>query len=109
AGAVHGRGRHARLGSRPGPRPRALWSVGGVTEADAPLRLGLVGCGGISERHGNAAASTPAVAIVACCDVRLELARNWAGRYGCERAYSDYGTMIEEHDLEGVLVATWPS
>jgi predicted dehydrogenase len=31
-----------------------------------PVRRGIVGCGGISERHGHAAASSPQVAIVAC-------------------------------------------
>ena len=74
-----------------------------------PVRLGIVGCGGISERHGRAAASSPQVAIVACCDVRAELAEEWAGRFGCERAYDNYQTMIREHELDGVLVATWPS
>jgi len=30
-------------------------------------------------------------------------------RHGCERSYDDYQTMIREHDLDGVLVATWPT
>jgi predicted dehydrogenase len=75
----------------------------------APVRLGLVGCGGISERHGRAAAASDDVAIVACCDVRTELADEWSERFGCERAYRDYRTMIAEHELDGVLIATWPS
>jgi D-xylose 1-dehydrogenase (NADP+, D-xylono-1,5-lactone-forming) len=74
-----------------------------------PVRLGIVGCGGISERHGRAAASSPQVAIVACCDVRADLAEEWSERFGCERAYDNYQTMIREHELDGVLVATWPS
>ena len=75
----------------------------------APMRLGIVGCGGISARHGRAAASSREVAIVACCDVRVEVAEEWSERYGCERSYGDYLTMIREHELDGVLLATWPS
>jgi D-xylose 1-dehydrogenase (NADP+, D-xylono-1,5-lactone-forming) len=73
------------------------------------MRLGIVGCGGISERHARGAASTPEVAIVACCDIRLEAAEAWGERHGCERSYGDYVTMVREHELDGVLLATWPS
>jgi predicted dehydrogenase len=74
-----------------------------------PLRLGIVGCGAISERHGPAAALTPAVSIVACCDLRLDVAEEWRGRFGCERAYADYRAMVTEHELDGVILATWPN
>ncbi len=73
------------------------------------MRLGIVGCGGISERHARGARSTPEVAIVACCDVHLEAAVAWGERHGCERSYGDYMTMVHEHELDGVLLATWPS
>jgi predicted dehydrogenase len=73
-----------------------------------PLRIGIVGCGGISERHGDAAKECLQAAIVACCDIRVEAAEAWARRYGCEAAFGDYRTMIREHDLDAVLLATWP-
>ncbi len=47
----------------------------------------------------------PDVAIVACCDVRRDVAEGWRGPHGCERAYGDYPTMIREHDLDAVLLA----
>jgi D-xylose 1-dehydrogenase (NADP+, D-xylono-1,5-lactone-forming) len=74
-----------------------------------PLRLGIVGCGAIAERHGPAAAATPEIAIVACCDVRSEVAEEWRGRFGCERAYDDYLAMLSTHELDGVILATWPT
>jgi predicted dehydrogenase len=80
-----------------------------VTAEHPPLRLGIIGCGGISERHARAAAATPAVRIAACCDVRPGLAEDWAARHGCERAFTDYKAMIGEHDLDALIVATWPS
>ncbi len=81
------------------------------SEADGsgPVRFGLVGCGGISHFHARAARKVPDAAIVACCDVRREVADAWADRYGCERAYEDYETMLREHQLDAVLLATWPS
>jgi predicted dehydrogenase len=74
-----------------------------------PVRLGIVGCGGISHRHAPAAANSSEVEIVACCDTRIEAAEAWAAQYGCEAAYGDYQMMIAEHELDGVLLATWPA
>jgi D-xylose 1-dehydrogenase (NADP+, D-xylono-1,5-lactone-forming) len=72
------------------------------------FRLGIVGCGSIAERHARAAAASAEVAIVACADARPDAAEEWAARHGCERAYGDYATMVREHELDGVLLATWP-
>ncbi len=85
--------------------------VVGLAAADGadPVRIGLVGCGGISHLHARAAESASNAAIVACCDVRRDVAEAWAGRYGCERAYEDYEAMLREHDLDAVLLATWPA
>jgi predicted dehydrogenase len=74
-----------------------------------PVRLGIIGCGGISERHARAAATSDRVSFVACCDSRIDVAEQWAEAYGCERFYDDYGTMVGEHELDGVLIATWPT
>ncbi len=75
----------------------------------APIRLGLIGCGWISDWHGRAAASTAGIELVACCDVREDVAREFAGRFGCERAYGDIGTMLRDHELDAILLATWPT
>jgi predicted dehydrogenase len=73
------------------------------------FRLGIVGCGSVSERHARGAAASSEVAIVACADRRLDVAEDWAERHGCERAYGDYAEMLREHELDGVLLATWPN
>jgi D-xylose 1-dehydrogenase (NADP+, D-xylono-1,5-lactone-forming) len=74
-----------------------------------PLRLGIVGCGWIADAHAQAAASVDDVAFVACADVRSEAADAWAAEHRCERAYGDYRTMVDDHDLDAVVVATWPN
>jgi predicted dehydrogenase len=73
-----------------------------------PVRLGVVGCGGISHRHAPAAAASADVDIVACCDTQLDVAREWAATYGCGHVYSDYLAMVGEVELDGILLATWP-
>jgi xylose dehydrogenase (NAD/NADP) len=82
--------------------------TGAGEAAASPMRIGIVGCGGISERHAAGAAGSAAVRIVACCDVRGEVAEEWARRHGCEGAYGDYLTMIRDHPLDAILLATWP-
>ena len=75
-----------------------------------PLRIGIVGCGGISHTHAQAAQATPeALRFVACCDVVESVARDWAAQYACEAHYTDYVQMIHSEDLDGVLLATWPN
>jgi predicted dehydrogenase len=73
-----------------------------------PMRLGIIGCGWISDWHGRAAAGTPGVEIVACCDARAEAASAFKQRHGCERDYTDYRVMLAEHQLDGIILATWP-
>jgi predicted dehydrogenase len=73
------------------------------------VRLGIVGCGGISHVHGRAAQDIPAVRFAACCDIREDVARDWAAQYGCDAFYTDYEEMIRREGLDGVLLATWPN
>jgi predicted dehydrogenase len=74
-----------------------------------PFRLGLVGCGWIAGRHARAAASLEDVSFVACADLRPDAAAAWAAENGCERSYEDYETMVREHALDAVVLATWPN
>jgi len=74
-----------------------------------PLRLGIVGCGGISHAHANAAQAISRVRFAACCDIRTDVAAKWAEEYGCESVYADYEEMIRKECLDGVLLATWPN
>ncbi|MFH1570675.1 MAG: Gfo/Idh/MocA family oxidoreductase [Gemmatimonadota bacterium] len=72
------------------------------------MRIGMVGCGGISHAHGEAARKVPGFEFVACCDLRPEAARAWAEKYG-GTAYGDCAQMLDRQELDGVLVATWPT
>ena len=75
-----------------------------------PLRLGMLGCGGISHAHAKAASNLSHLArFVACCDIRRESADEWAARYGAEQSFDDLERMLGEAELDGVLIATWPN
>ena len=77
---------------------------------DTAVRIGLVGCGGISHAHGRAAQATQdKIEIVSCCDIHDTAARGWAEQYGCDSFYTDYTEMICAEQLDAVLLATWPN
>ncbi len=81
-----------------------------MTPSELPaFRIGVVGCGGISSRHGRAGLESGKIQLVACCDIRESVAREWAETYDCEAWYTDYETMIRDQDLDGVVLATWPN
>ncbi len=81
-----------------------------MTQGDQDVfRIGLIGCGGISYRHGRAGVASDKARIAACCDIREAVAEEWSAEYGCEAFYTDFEEMIRVHDLDGVALVTWPS
>ncbi len=81
-----------------------------MTQGDLDVfRIGLIGCGGISYRHGRAGVASDKARIAACCDIREAVAKEWSAEYGCEAFYTDFEEMIRVHDLDGVALVTWPS
>lgn len=80
------------------------------TISNRTIRLGIVGCGGISHAHANGARkSAKGIQFTACCDIRTEAATAWAERYGCKSVYTDYEEMMRKEALDGVLLASWPN
>lgn len=67
------------------------------------FRLGLVGAGGITAQHLDAATALPGVQVTAVCDVRFEAARQSAARHGA-RAYADHRQMFAQSTLDGVVI-----
>ena len=39
----------------------------------------------------------------------MESAQTWAAEYGCQQAYDDLGEMLAGEELDGIVIATWPS
>ena len=71
-----------------------------------PVRLGIVGCGGIARRHAAAHSTLEIVEVVAVADVIEENARRIADIAGAKHVLSDYRTLLDRADVDAVLVAT---
>lgn len=75
-----------------------------------PVRLGVIGAGYIAAVHGVAASAIPnELQIVAIADHNLPAAERLVAQHGWEAAYGDVDTMLAQGNLDGVIIATWPS
>ncbi|MGK9230960.1 Gfo/Idh/MocA family oxidoreductase [Inquilinus limosus] len=73
-----------------------------------PLRIGILGAGGIAARHAAAIAANPeAATLVACCGRDPDKAAAFAAAHG-GRAYSERERMLDEADLDILIVALPP-
>jgi len=72
-------------------------------------RVAIVGCGGISNAHGNAWRNLPEIEIVGACDEKLEPLKRFATEYNVENTYNDLRQMLEKQQPDVLVVATWPS
>ncbi|HDI75541.1 MAG TPA: Gfo/Idh/MocA family oxidoreductase [Thermoprotei archaeon] len=76
------------------------------------IRVGIIGCGGVSWRHVLRLRRNPRVELAAFCDIDLERARMLRNEvYGAEYSaneilYSDYKEMIDKAELDAVCVFT---
>jgi predicted dehydrogenase len=74
------------------------------------LRLGMIGCGQISDRFFDqvqklAGGAVP-VRFVATCAAHEESARRKAEERGCARWYADHGRLLEDPEVDGVVITT---
>ncbi|MEG1742590.1 MAG: Gfo/Idh/MocA family oxidoreductase [Clostridia bacterium] len=74
---------------------------------DKQINVGIIGTGGISNFHTAGYKTCANVKIVACCDIDLVKAQNYAKAKGIEKVYSDYNEMLATEKLDAVSVCTW--
>jgi predicted dehydrogenase len=70
------------------------------------IRLGMIGCGQISDRFFRQAAARDDCEFVATCARRMENAERKGREFGVDRAFDDYRRMLDEVQLDGVVVTT---
>ena len=72
------------------------------------MRIGLIGCGGISGRHLPELASAHGAVIWALCDIDTEKLNRAGDRYGVppERRYTDYRQLIDNGEVDAVDICT---
>jgi predicted dehydrogenase len=71
------------------------------------LRVAVIGLG-IGKTHADRYARLPGAELVAVCDLDANLARQVAGRYGCD-AYDDPGQLLEAARPNAVSLCTPPA
>lgn len=72
-----------------------------------PLKVGLVGTGGISKFHMTAYLEHPdRVQLTAVCDIAEPLAQEFARKAGVKAVYPDYDDMLREADIDAVDICT---
>ena len=68
-----------------------------------PLKVGLLGCGGIARVHMTPYLTHPdRVQLTAVCDMVAPLARDYAKDAGVEAVYTSYDDMLHNADIEAV-------
>ncbi|MDO3410975.1 Gfo/Idh/MocA family oxidoreductase [Saccharibacillus sp. CPCC 101409] len=71
------------------------------------VRIGLIGCGSISDSHLQAYAANPQAELVAVCDLNADRARQTAEKYGVPGVYGDYRELLADPDIDAVSICTW--
>ena len=72
------------------------------------LRIALVGCGPVSERHLLSWKNIPRVEVVALCDRHEDNLKQRSSEFGIKRTFKDFKKLLEEVDCDIVDIATRP-
>jgi predicted dehydrogenase len=70
------------------------------------VRVGIIGCGRISDLHASGYRSDPRARIVAVCDADVAKAEAKAREWGAEAAYSDYRALLDNARVDAVEIIT---
>lgn len=76
---------------------------------DGKVRVGVIGCGGISQRmHLPSLARIEKAEVVAVCDLVAEKAKSQAEKYGIPNWYTLHPEMLAKEDLDAVFCLVEP-
>lgn len=67
-----------------------------TTEDAKPLRVGIIGCGGISQTHIRYLTKNPGVSIVCGADINPAALDRMTNTHGVTRVYADYKEMLRD-------------
>lgn len=70
------------------------------------MKVGIIGCGEISETHMAVFKKLENVEVIAVSDLILEKAKKFADRWGIENVFIDYKGLLEIEELDFVDICT---
>ena len=73
-----------------------------------PLRVAIVGSGGIAPAHAEAYAATGRTRLVGVVDVVPDRAKQFAERFGCPHHYASVAELLSDQAVDIVSVTTPP-
>ncbi|MBC5809804.1 MAG: Gfo/Idh/MocA family oxidoreductase [Candidatus Eremiobacteraeota bacterium] len=76
-----------------------------MASGNAPLRVGVAGCGLIGRRRAREVARSPHSQLVAVADARLEAARETAAEFAAH-AVEDWRELVADPNLDVIVVST---
>ncbi len=71
-----------------------------------PIRIGVIGCGGIAGAHLRSLKTLPEFTITAACDINDERAAAFAAEAGAESSYTDWRQMLDDADIDAIDICT---
>ncbi len=72
------------------------------------LKVGIVGVGNIGVNHLKAYMACRKARVVAIADIKGDLVKSVASKYGIERFFTDYRDLLALKDVDAVSVCTPP-
>lgn len=70
------------------------------------VNLAVVGLGAFGQKHLDALALIDDVNVIYVAHSKMDVAEEVAAKYGAKRAFTDYGELLAQPDLDGVILAT---
>src|SRR5947209_13610710 len=70
------------------------------------LRMAFIGCGGICQTHMAALKTIPEVEVVAGVDIKPERLDVMREKWGVEKTYENWKTMLKEIEPDAVNICT---
>lgn len=71
-----------------------------------PVRVAIVGTGGMARHHALTFKTIAGCRIVACADVDLARAQAFATEHGIAQAFGDFATLLKEAECDAVSIVT---
>jgi len=68
------------------------------------VRIGIIGCGQIAQKHLAAYAAIPEAEVVACADLDAQAAAKTAAAFGIAHQHASYAELLQRDDLDAVDV-----
>lgn len=75
-----------------------------MSTTNAPIRIGIIGCGQIAQQHLAAYAKIPDAQVIACADIDPTAADTSAQTFGIPNVYYTAQEMLKRDDLDAVDV-----